>query len=276
MSTIITLTSDFGLSDGYVAALKGIILNTNPDVDIVDISHNIKPQNISQTAFVLMTTCHLFPPNTIHLVVVDPEVGTKRRAIIVKTPISVFVAPDNGVLSYVIKDYSLGRISQNRTRLKPELEVINISNARYWRTPVSNTFHGRDILAPITAYLSLGYPITKFGKPVKSMITISIPQIQNKANGIIGKIIYIDNFGNLVTNITAKELKQETRLVINVNDHVIKTLGRTYVDHKGLLALIGSSGYLEISFSNGNAQEFTGANIGDTVNIIYSNTTPVP
>ena len=191
MSVIITLTTDFGLTDAYVAAMKGVILGINPEAKLIDICHSIKPRNISQAAFVLSTAYEFFPQRTIHVVVVDPGVGTERRAIILRTPLADFIAPDNGVLSYVIEDFYQphplsphllqsrgdGKGFQGAKPLKttpaeqprqielgPELEAVAITKPQFWRSPVSSTFHGRDIFAPVAARLSLGSSPIDFGE----------------------------------------------------------------------------------------------------------------
>ncbi|GAI18104.1 unnamed protein product [marine sediment metagenome] len=176
MGAIITLTTDLGLTDAYVAAMKGVILGINPEAKLVDICHSIKPQNITQAAFVLSTAYKFFPQKTIHVVVVDPGVGTKRRAIILRTPSADFVAPDNGVLSYVIQESSAKGVAGNvdLQQLEPELEAVAITKAEYWRLPVSPTFHGRDIFAPVAARLSLGFPPIDFGEVITSVTMLPL------------------------------------------------------------------------------------------------------
>jgi len=173
MASIITLTTDFGYDDAYVAAVKGVILSTNPMAQIVDIAHSVEPQNIAQGAFVLGVACRYFPKNTIHLAIVDPGVGSERRGIILKTSSAVFVAPDNGILSYVVSDLCLAEDQSarhprdfGRMAFKTGLEAAAISDPRFWRQPVSSTFHGRDIFAPVAAGLSLGISIYEFGEKI--------------------------------------------------------------------------------------------------------------
>ena len=160
---IITLTTDFGISDAYVATMKGVILSINPEAKIIDISHSIEPQDILQAAFLLNVAYRYFPKQTVHLAIVDPCVGSERQGIILKTPSALFVAPDNGILSYVINELSLTEGSSNQYSQEPEkvklkggLEAAAITDPRFWRHPVSPTFHGRDIFAPVAAGLSLG------------------------------------------------------------------------------------------------------------------------
>jgi S-adenosylmethionine hydrolase len=264
MTAIITLTTDFGLTDAYVAEMKGVILSINHEAKLVDICHTVRPQNIEEAAFVLGTAYQFFPAGTIHLVVVDPGVGTKRRAVILKTPSAYFVAPDNGVLSYVMQDYS-GR----QEGLPGELKAVSITNPRFWREPASPTFHGRDIFAPVAAHLSLGTPIMEFGKSIRSLTRLPIPQLRREADdSLVGQVRHIDSFGNLTTNIKSDRLPSGGQAVIvEIANRRISQLSRTYADGKGLLALIGSSDYLEIALRGGSAAGFLHAKIGDEVKV---------
>ena len=272
MGAIITLTTDFGLTDAYVAAMKGVILSINPEAKLVDICHTIKPQNIPQAAFILGAAYQFFPQKTIHVVVVDPGVGTKRRAIILRTPSADFVAPDNGVLSYIIQQSSAKPTEgdTNRQReLPPEVEAITITKPQFWRSPVSLTFHGRDIFAPVAARLSLGFPLTDFGETISSVMVLPLPQPYRAPDGsLVGHILHIDSFGNLITNIKTADLPQTNQTVtIEVGNQLISGLSRTYGEGEKLLALIGSSGYLEVSLKGGNACAFLNAEVGDEVRI---------
>ncbi|TET26584.1 MAG: S-adenosyl-l-methionine hydroxide adenosyltransferase [Dehalococcoidia bacterium] len=270
---VITLTTDFGLTDAYVAAIKGVILGINPEATLVDICHNIKPQNIPQAAFVLSTAYQFFPQRTIHLVVVDPGVGTERKAIILRTAMADFVAPDNGVLSYVIQESS-PRVMADSVKIQPRklpsgLEAVAITEPRFWRTPVSPTFHGRDIFAPVAALLSLGFPPIEFGEAVTSLKVSPRPRPEQKPDGSLeGHILHIDNFGNLITSIKSDDLPPTKQPVtIEVANQFILGLSRTYAEGSGLFALIGSSGYLEIALKGGNAKAFLDAEVGDEVKL---------
>jgi len=273
MGAIITLTTDFGLTDAYVAAMKGVILGINPEAKLIDICHTIKPQNIPQAAFVLGTAYQFFPRQTIHMVVVDPGVGTERRAIILRTPWADFVAPDNGVLSYVIQQYSTKPVADNTNRqqveLEPELETIAITKPQFWRSPVSPTFHGRDIFAPVAARLSLGFPPTDFGEATTSVVMLPLPRPHQAPDGsLVGHILHIDSFGNLITNIKSDDLPQKKQIItIEVGSQLIHGLSRTYAESRGLLALIGSSGYLEVSLRGGRAHALLKADIGNEVRV---------
>lgn len=276
MSAIITLTTDFGFQDAYVSSIKGVILDVNPEAKLVDICHTIKPQGISQAAFVLSTAYKYFPKKTIHMVVVDPGVGTERRAIILRTPLACFVAPDNGILSYVIQQSLIepvmkkGRLSI-KGGLKPgaNIEVVHITNPRFWRSPVSPTFHGRDIFAPVAAALSLGFPPIEFGEPVTSVEMLPIPRPARRPDGsLAAHIIYIDSFGNLITDVESGDLPPAEQItIVEVCNRLISGLSRTYAEGSGLLALIGSSGYLEVSLKGGSAASLLDAKVGDEVRL---------
>jgi S-adenosyl-L-methionine hydrolase (adenosine-forming) len=271
---VVTLTTDFGPDDAYVAAMKGAILSTNPSACIVDISHSISPQGILQAAFVLNMVYRYFPPQTIHLAVVDPGVGSQRRGIILKTPDAYFVAPDNGILSYVLDDLYLLKnapsprsYEEEKITIKGEFEAISITDPRFWHHPVSSTFHGRDIFAPVAASLSLGISIYELGEKISDLNVLPLPRPHIDDQGrVTGQVIYMDHFGNLVTNIKRGNLPRE-RIAIEIADHAIHELSNYYSQGEGLLALLGSSGYLEISLKDGNAHEFLNAGIGDEVRI---------
>jgi S-adenosylmethionine hydrolase len=268
MSPVITLTTDFGLNDTYVAAMKGIILGINPEVTLVDICHTIDPQDITRAAFVLGTSYQYFPKGTVHLVVVDPGVGSQRRAVILRTPSADFVAPDNGVLSYVIREASPESTDGKQpAELSPKLEAFAITEPRYWRTPVSPTFHGRDIFAPVAAHLSLGRSPADFGERLTSLVMLPFTRPHREPDGsVVGHILHIDSFGNLISDITTQYLPSGGEpLSIKIGEQTIHGLVRTYAKGEGLLALIGSSDRLEISVKGGSARNLLNARVGDEV-----------
>lgn len=270
MGAVITLTTDFGLADAYVAAMKGVILGINPDVRLVDISHTIKPQNIAQAAFIMSMVYKFFPRGTVHLVVVDPGVGTERKSVILRTPEADFIAPDNGVLSYVTEKYSLGEAVASRQTLDTsKAQAREITNQQYWRLEVSETFHGRDIFAPVAAHLSLGTPPSEFGNPLSSLAMLTLLHPHQEPDGtLVGRILHIDNFGNLITNIRKLDLPSETTdITVKVKNKLINGLVKTYAESNGLCALIGSSGHLEIALKDGNAAVYLKAGVGDEVKI---------
>ncbi len=245
--------SDFGLADPYVGLMKGVILNLNPEVTIVDLCHEVAPQNITQAAFLLKTAWRFFPPETIHVVVVDPGVGSQRRAIILKIKKTFFIAPDNGVLSGVLEE-------------SDSFEAVALTNPQYWRHPVSPTFHGRDIFAPVAAHLSLGVPLHNFGEPASDLVTLPLPQPVEEGGVVIGQVIHIDHFGNLITNIKEDKLPKES-FSIDICGYHIKRLSPSYAEGDEFLALIGSSGNLEIAVRNGNAAKRLKAGLETTVKV---------
>ncbi len=275
MAAIITLTTDFGIADAYVAAMKGVILTINPGATIVDICHSIRPQHILEAAFVISTVHNCFPEGTIHIVVVDPGVGSARKAIILKTPSAFFLAPDNGVLSYIVAETSSTPVGESpdkdpelkRHKLGPEIKAVAITNPKYWRQPVSTTFHGRDIFAPVAAHLSLGTPLNNFGRKLNYMHVFPIPRPSREVCGnITGLIMHVDHFGNLITNIRDTDLPSR-QVTVSVGASRIEGISSYYAQGKGLIALIGSSGYLEVSLVGGSAAEALNARAGDTVTV---------
>jgi hypothetical protein len=276
MSPIITLTTDFGYDDAYVAAVKGAILNINPEANIVDVSHSIRPQDILQAAFILNAAYRYFPKQTVHVAIVDPGVGSERREIILKTPSAIFVAPDNGILSYVIDDLfsveSRSVIEQTHglTEIvfKKGLEAAAITDPRFWRHPVSPTFHGRDIFAPVAAGLSLGISPYEFGEKINSLhvLPIARPSLDPDGN-LVGQILHVDRFGNLTTNIRSDSLRGKD-VVIEVTGQRIQGISDYYAQGEGVMAVVGSSGYLEISLRDGSACDFLGVEVGHEIRVI--------
>jgi S-adenosylmethionine hydrolase len=275
MSFIITLTTDFGYDDAYVAAVKGAILSINPEATIVDISHSVEPQNVLQAAFILSVACRYFPKQTIHMAIVDPGVGSERLGIILKTPSALFVAPDNGILSYIIDDLApveSSPLTENTHDLreivfKTGLEVVAITDPRFWRHPVSSTFHGRDIFAPVAAGLSLGISPYEFGEKINSLHVLSIPKPSLDPDGnLVGRVLHVDRFGNLITNIRNNDLPRED-VTVEVAGYCIQGISDYYAQDKGVMAIIGSSGYLEVSLRDGSACDFLGAIVGDEIKV---------
>ena len=268
---VITLTTDFGFQDAYVAAMKGVILDINPKAVIVDICHSVQPQNIGQAAFLLSTAYCYFPKETIHVVVVDPEVGSQRRAIVLKAHEACFVAPDNGVLSYVVRDASdEGLFHGGETTALPRgVEAVEIANPRFWRHPVSTTFHGRDIFAPVAAHLSLGIALQELGKAIASVRVLPLPRPHPTAEGALtGHVLHVDGFGNVITNLRQQDLGVGISRV-QVGGRHVGLVGTTYASAAPgqPVALIGSSGYLEIAVRDGSAASMLGVDVGDEVTV---------
>ena len=275
MAPPITLLTDFGTEDAYAAVMKGVILTRDPRAVLVDITHAIEPQNIRHGAFVLGSAYRYFPKNTIHVAVVDPGVGGDRRGIILKVPDALFVAPDNGLLTYVIDQLDLNAEqvpeSGNEAvmiRLKRGIEAVSITDPRFWRTPVSPTFHGRDVFAPVAAGLSLGLSPYEFGEKtdVLNVLPITRPRLIGP-DELLGHVMHIDRFGNLVSDIRSSDLPPGP-VEICVGAARIDGISRTYSESRGLAALIGSSGYLEISLRNGSAAGQIDVLVGDEVSVL--------
>lgn len=274
MSSVITLTTDFGVDDAYVAVMKGVILSINPEANIVDITHSIEPQNIRQAAFILGYTYRYFPKKTVHVAIVDPGVGSERRGVVLKTPSALFVAPDNGVLSYVIDELSSNedltvQYSQDQysVNLIKGLEAVAITEPHFWRHPVSTTFHGRDIFAPVAAALSLDISPYELGGKITSLQIFPIPKpFVDYQGNLVGNVLYVDHFGNLITNVKKSDLPGED-IVIEAAGHPIQGITNYYAEGEDLMAIIGSSGYLEISLKNGNAADFLNIEVGDEIKV---------
>ncbi|MBI2298820.1 MAG: SAM-dependent chlorinase/fluorinase [Armatimonadetes bacterium] len=245
----ITLLTDFGDSDGFVAAMKGVIASRAPEAVVVDLAHHVLPGDVRHAGHVLHTTAPFFPSGTCHVVVVDPGVGTARRAVAVAVGEQLYVAPDNGVLTDVLQA-AAGRVVG-----------VELTNPAFWQHPVSTTFHGRDIFAPVAAYMTLGIPITALGKPVDpaTLVRLQPARLEVGPDAIHGEVTYLDIFGNAVTNLSRHliaELAGGDRAVeVVVDDTVIGGVQTTYgsVEAGRPVALIGSCGRLEVAVNGGSA-----------------------
>lgn len=253
MESIITLTTDFGLKDAYQGVMKGVILGINPYVRIVDITHLIPPGDILECAYVLRDACKFFPDNTIHVAVVDPGVGGNRKPILIETGRHFFIGPDNGVFSLAADKKEIRR-------------VIELKNREYFLKETSNTFHGRDIFAPVAGHLSLGADPEEFGDEIPGAHSIEFPAPEKKGDAIIGSIVRADSFGNLITDIRKADVAG-TACEVEVKGRTIGSISKTYssVAKGELLALIGSSKFLEIAVNGGSASAVLGAAPGDRV-----------
>jgi len=261
---IITLTTDYGTSDHFAAVMKGVILTINPDVNVVDITHSVLAHDILDGALAIGQAYRYFPPKTIHVVVVDPGVGTERRPILVAGDQHYFVAPDNGVLSSVYEQ-------------SESLHVWNIISEHYFRQPVSKTFHGRDIFAPVAAWLTKSWQTSSFGEPIDDFVHFAIPKVKVNGNKIQGTVLRADHFGNLLTNVTVEDVPDlaaaSGKVAISVGNGQITKLVGTFAEGAAgeAVALIGSSGYLEISVNKGNASKTLGAGRGAEVTVELAN-----
>jgi len=256
---LITLTTDFGYQDSFVGIMKGVIYAINPDAHVIDLTHGVPPHNVMAGALILQHSIRYFPPGTIHVVVVDPGVGTSRRAILIEFDGSYFIGPDNGVLSVAFE------------RRQPS-SITLLSNPAFQLHPKSQTFHARDIFAPVAAHLSLGVPATEFGEKLDTLVELIIPKLIRREKKLEGEIIYIDSFGNLFTNIRERDLSGLSR------DHLGIALGPVEVGGLAVnYATVGTGefacvfnswGLLEIALNKGNARQRTGAKVGDRITVI--------
>lgn len=260
---IITLTTDFGLRDGYVGVMKGVIWGICPDAKIVDITHHIPPQDIFQGSIALQRMVPYFPANTIHIAVVDPGVGTNRKPIAAKIGSQFFVCPDNGLLSRVVE------MGKNKDQ---EPRFYELNNPAYWLSEISHVFHGRDIFAPVGAHLACGVPLDDVGVPISNPILFSVPQPQLLENKIIGEVISIDNFGNLATNIMTHHLEEYPKnFTIRIEDTKITDIVKTFGERPqgSLVGLIGTQKDLIIASVNASAYDKIKVSVGSTVEIIF-------
>lgn len=278
MARCIALLTDFGVADSYVGVMKGVIYSIVPDAHIVDVSHAIAPQNIRQAAFMLLTSYRYFPPNTIFVTVVDPGVGSSRRGLAVVADGYTFIAPDNGVLSYVLSEAQ-------------HVECYEIQNTAFMLNNVSASFHGRDVFAPTAAHLAAGEAVSLVGAQLADVVRLATPTLKSVEKRLIGEVVHIDHFGNVVTSIGQLVRMDSSTLVLNARfnsdaieiryiDAVsaricvgdlpyLRGFARVFSDapHGELLAMIGSTGFLEIALRDGHAAEKLGVCIGDLVEI---------
>jgi len=253
---VITLLSDFG--DVYPASMKGVILRIHPDAKLVDISHSIPRHDIRAGAFILMTSARYFPSGTVHIAIVDPGVGTKRRAIAIMArssegDIHYFIGPDNGLLIPAAKRFG-------------EFEVYEITNGALFLKKVSSTFHGRDIFAPVGAHISKGLDIAEVGSRIFDFVGLDFGKGKKNNNSIEGEIIFIDPFGNIVTNISLGTFDFKNGDILDIQGIEIPFLNSYGSCNEGdALCLIGSHGFLEIAINHGNAAAFLNKKQGDGI-----------
>lgn len=253
---VITLLTDFGLHDTYGGVMKGAIATLAPAIPVVDLTHQIPPQDVAAGRFALMVAYPYFPQGTVHVGVVDPGVGTERRGVAIATPQGYLVGPDNGLLTGVLERYGA-------------IAAVTLDNPHYWRTPIpSATFHGRDIFAPVAAHLALGVPLSALGTDLslEALVRLPIPHPQCEGEDLIGHIQSIDHFGNLITTLPAPGADYQGMAWVQGQS---VPWGRTYgtVPLGSAVALGGSHGYGEIAIHGGSAQEFFQAQLGDAVRL---------
>jgi S-adenosylmethionine hydrolase len=259
-ANIVTLTTDFGLKDPYVAEMKAAILGIYPNATIVDVTHEIAQFSIRMGAFVLASAAPYFPQGSVHVAVVDPGVGTQRLPIVIQTKQAFFVGPDNGVLVLAAQRQSIESIHK-------------LANPRFMLTKVSNTFHGRDVFAPAAAHLLNGVKPAEFGPEISDATEAEFAHVMRKNDTLVGEVLHVDGFGNIITNISEKKLVQNNmKGTVNVKlarGKLKLAFCRAYGEMKSheLLALIGSHGFLEISVNQGNAAQKFNAKTGDPIEV---------
>jgi S-adenosylmethionine hydrolase len=254
---MITLTTDFGLKDSYVAEMKGVILSINPKANIIDLTHDVEKFNTIMGAFILASAAPYFPKGTIYLAVVDPRVGTERRAILVQTKEGLFVGPDNGLLMLAAQTQGIEHIYE-------------LTNKNYMLQNISNTFHGRDIFAPVAAHLDKGVAPSKFGQEITDANAPNFTSVDRKNNVLIGETLHVDGFGNIITNINQKELSQAKTVKVNLHHVSLQlALAKTYAQAKPQepIALIGSHGFLEIALNQASFAEKYRVRAGDRIEV---------
>jgi S-adenosylmethionine hydrolase len=264
---IVTLTTDFGVQDHYVGTMKGVVLNINPEAHIVDICHSVQPFDVLDGALTIAQSYKYFPPETVHVVIVDPGVGTARRPVLVTTEKHIFLAPDNGVLSLVYE-------RENR------LSVRNVTAEHYFLQPVSATFHARDIFAPVAGYLSKNVEVSKFGEEITDFVRFASPRPKAINEKMLrGVVLKIDKFGNIITNIKPQDAPalfrtQPPPFKIMVGSHEVTTMHPAYAHGAPgeVFGLLGSMGFLEIAANRSSAAELLEVQKGSDVGVIIEAT----
>jgi S-adenosylmethionine hydrolase len=287
VSTVISLTTDFGQVDAFVGIMKGVIAGIEPRARVVDLTHAIPPQDVAAGAFALATAYRYFPPETIHVAIVDPGVGSRRRAVALEAGGYRWVAPDNGVLGYALADLARAGRLQGRWRagywhLGADAQAVELTDPGYWLAPVSRTFHGRDVFAPVAAHLARGVPLAALGRPLARVRALALPRPRRVGRGWRGQVIHVDRFGNLITNLGAAELG-DVDWRVRVAAREIAGLSASYADMDadmgaelaGLGAIVDSSGYLEIALRDGSAAARLGATVGTRVAVVPSHSETV-
>ncbi len=258
---ILTLTTDFGTKDGFVGTLKGVIWSICPEAQIADISHEISPQNVLAGAFALWRAVPFFPEGTVHVAVVDPGVGTSRRPIAARLGGHIFVGPDNGLFTPMLEDAE---------KKGWRLEIVHLTNEKYFLPDVSRTFHGRDIFAPVAAHLANGVPLADLGPAVTDPVRLSMPKPEKTADGWRAHVTVVDVFGNCTTDLPAASLAERANVVFRLRGREVRGLVASY-GHKQtgqLVALVDSENYVEIAIVNGSAAKTLGAQVGNVVEVV--------
>ena len=261
----VALLTDFGLEDVYVGVMKAVIWS-RCSADIIDLTHEVRPQDVAHAAYLLSTARSFLPPGTITVCVVDPGVGTDRAPIAVQTPEGWFVGPDNGWITSVMREAQLGAEAGNEGRLPESWRAVTITSSAYQLPNVSNTFHGRDVFAPAAAALASGIALEELGLRVDTLVTIDVDQPTRTEHGVRGRIVHIDHFGNLITDIPLAFLPE--RFTVSIGGGRVEGPAATYQSSEPVIALAGSGDRLEIAAPNGSAAQLIGSGVGDTVTVV--------
>jgi S-adenosyl-L-methionine hydrolase (adenosine-forming) len=257
----LTLTTDFGLKDGFVGTMKGVIWSICPAAQIADISHNVSPQNVLEGAFALWRAYAFFPTGSVHVAVVDPGVGTRRRPIAASVGAHFFVGPDNGLFTPMFEDAEKKGWS---------VKIAHLLNEKYFLQEVSRTFHGRDIFAPVAAHLANGVPLADLGPAITDPLRLAMPKPEKTLNGWHAHVTVVDVFGNLTTDLPAAALAEHPQITFHLRGREVHGLVASY-GHKAageLVALVDSENYIELAVVNGSAAQVLGAKIGDEVEVV--------
>jgi hypothetical protein len=263
-SPVITLTTDFGLQDGFVGILKGVLLGICPTARLVDLSHAVPPQDVAAGALLLVRAAPYFPPGTVHLAVVDPGVGTGRRGLAARMGDAFFIGPDNGLFTSVL---------DRAERAGLPVEFVELARERYRLPSVSRTFHGRDIFAPAAAHLANGVPLVEFGPPVTDPVRIQLSRAEKTPAGWQAHVLAVDTFGNLATDLPVEAISDPERVTVRLGGWEVRGLVGAYGDRPPgeLVALADSAGRLELAVVNGSAARRTGAIVGSVLEVVESN-----
>jgi S-adenosyl-L-methionine hydrolase (adenosine-forming) len=260
--TIITLTTDFGLRSGFAGVMQGVIYGMAPQTRIVNITHFVPPQDIREGAYTLWRAVPLFPKGSVHVYVVDPGVGTKRRPLAAQLGEHFFVGPDNGLLTPLIEDAERGG---------QHVKFIHLDRPQYWLPKISRTFHGRDIFSPVAAHLANGISLQELGTPFSDPVRLELPRPQQTDTGWIAHVISIDTFGNLTTDLPVSMLPDLTDISFSLLGNVVRGISDSYGNRQAgdFVAVVDSEAFIELAIVNGNAAQKLGAKVGDVVDVIF-------
>jgi len=260
MKQLITLMTDFGIRDGFVAVMKGVILRIAPEANIIDVTHLIGPQNVREAAVVFGRGAGYYPDGAIHVCVVDPGVGTARRPMAARFGAQYYVGPDNGLITIM---------NARAEREGWPTAFYHLDKPQYWLPEISNVFHGRDIFSPVAAHLATGLSLDTVGSRITDPILFPLAPVEKTANGLQGEVIHIDHFGNIVASIRYTDLEGLGEVRVEVRGATINGLVRTFGERPpgDLVALIGSTGDLCVAVTNGSAAEKLGAKVGDPIEV---------